>query len=145
MISLAQPPIFAQATAPVPSLTVALPTPTSIGNTLLLHVRFSPTGVPSVADSYGNRYRRLGTFNEGAAAVGFWIADLLHAGVSHTLTITAMGGAQTFEVGVVELAIWVPHPGKDAADSDIALAQLAQLYEQTSLLRLIAKAERALT
>lgn len=132
-------------TASAPALAVTLPRPTAVGDTLSVHLRFSPlTGTPDLADNFGNRWRRTGTQGvDAVTAVAFFTATLVRAGAGHTVTATAQGGPQALEMGVSELSVLAPEEGSAPSPNDLLLAMLAQSHQQTALLQRLVTAQRA--
>lgn len=137
---------FAQSSGSVASLAVTLPQPTTIGNVLSLYLRFSPlTGTPSIADNFGNKYRRTGITNLSTTlSVGLFTAEIVRGGAAHTVTAAAQGGNQTLECGVTELSVLSPDCNRHERHTaeDLLFGLWAQAAQQTDYLRRITTALR---
>jgi hypothetical protein len=131
-------------TASALQLFVALPQPTTAGNTLSLYLRFSPlTGTPLISDNYGNLFVRSGVIDWTGAASGIWTAAIVRGGAGHTITVTSQGGVQALEMGVTELSCPAPMLAECGNSNEVLLAMYAQMSQQTSLLQRLVTAERA--
>lgn len=85
-----------QTTAPATALSVPLPHPTTVGNLLVLQLRFSPrTGSPKLSDSYGNRYDRLATTEISAELSTFTTAQLAQLQTLLTVQTILVGNSAT--------------------------------------------------